>query len=156
MGKNKSFKWLKSAAVFIAVIMLIVFLISKVGQYNRYRDKENIKNLVIDNLEFLNESIENENYDKILELDGVKNNNFWKNDSDGIIVEYFCKGYGIVPAGRYTGFYYTSVDEPTGFQGATHNLIKTENGWEWKEPDGDNFDYIEKITDYWYYYAAGF
>ncbi|MCB2291352.1 hypothetical protein LGK97_16620 [Clostridium sp. CS001] len=146
----------KKIAIFITVIMFIVFLIPKVGQYKRYRDKENIKNLVINNIEFLNECIENENYDKILELAEVKENHFWKNDSDGIIVEYFCKGYGIVPAGLYTGFYYTSVDEPTGFQGVTHNLTKTKNGWEWKELNGDNFDYTEKITDYWYYYKAGF
>ena len=156
MQKDKGFGCLKIIVIFITVVIFIIFLIPKVGQYKRYLDKENVKSLVIDNLEFLNECIENKNYDKIVELAEVKNKQFWKNDSDGIIIEYFCKGYGIVPAGLYTGFYYTSVDEPTGFQGATHKLTKTKNGWEWREPNGDNFDYTEKITENWYYYKAGF
>ena len=156
MEKNKGFGCLKIIAIFIAVVIFIIFLIPKVGQYKRYRDKENIKSLVIDNLEFLNECIENEDYDKIVELAEVKNKQFWKNDSNGIIVEYFYKGYGIASAGLYTGFYYTSADEPIGFQGSTHKLTKAKNGWEWKEPNGDNFDYTEKITDHWYYYKAGF
>lgn len=59
MRKNKNIKLLKKIAVFIAAIIFIVFLISKVGQYKRYRDKKNIKELVINNLELLNECIEN-------------------------------------------------------------------------------------------------
>lgn len=104
MEENKGFECIKIIVIFITVVMFIILLIPKVGQYKRYIDKENIKNLVIDNLGFLNECIENENYDKIVELADVKNKQFWKNDSDGIIVEYFCKGYGIAPAGVYTGF----------------------------------------------------
>ncbi len=72
-------------------MLSIILLIPKVGEYKRYCAKENIKNLVIDNLEFLNESIENENYNNLLELEEVKDKQFWKNNSDGIIVEYFAK-----------------------------------------------------------------
>ena len=125
------------------------------SQINLKYDTENSKIISYDE-NLLNECIENEDYDKIVELAEVKNKQFWKNDSNGIIVEYFYKGYGIASAGLYTGFYYTSADEPIGFQGATHKLTKAKNGWEWKEPNGDNFDYTEKITDHWYYYKAGF
>lgn len=152
MEKGKAFGYLKIIVILIAVVIFFIFSIPKVEQYQRVRDKENIESLVIDNLEFLNECIEIEDYDKIVELTKVKNKKNWKNDSDGIIVEYFCKGYGIVPAGQYTGFYYTSIDEPTGFEGGAYKLTKTKNGWEWNEPNGDNFYYTEKITDNWYYY----
>ncbi len=151
---SKLFKKLAAAA---AIVLAFILLLSLAGSYGRYRTKENTRELVIEHLEFLNESIENEEYDRILELEGVQKQNFWKNDEESLIIEYFCKGAGIASAGTYAGFYYTREDQPVGFDGTALNFTKTKNGgWRWEEENGDNYEYTERIAAHWYYYEAGF
>lgn len=156
MDNKSALKWFKKAAVVAVVMMAMVLIVPAAGKLRRLQYKKTIHNLVIENLTSINGAVKDGEYDKILDLQGIEDIHFWKNDSEGIIVEYFCKGTGIAPAGTYSGFYYSSADEPVGYQGVSHNFTRTKNGWRWNQPDGDNYDYTEKITDYWYYYESGF
>lgn len=156
MKNNLFIKLLKILAAAVVLLVALVLILSLAGSYGRYRAKVNTKELVLEHVQFLNESIESGEYEKVLSLKGVEKQSFWKNDGESLIIEYFCKGTGIASAGTYTGFYYTSEDQPVGFQGTATNFTKTKNGWRWEEKDGDNYEYTEKITDHWYYYEAGF
>lgn len=157
MRNNILSKLIKKLAAAAAILLAFVLLLSLAGSYGRYRTKENTKKIVIEHLEFLNETIESEKYERVLELEGVQEINIRKNNKDSLIIEYFCKGAGIAPAGRYAGFYYTSENQPVGFDGTALNFTKTKNGgWRWEEENGDNYEYTERIADHWYYYEAGF
>lgn len=149
-------KWLKRVSIVIVVLLSVLLLLPQAGKYARYRSKENIKSLVINNLVFLDEAAGQEAFEDPLTLKGVQRRSFWQNDHGDVLVEYFCRGYGIVPSSVYTGFYYTSADGPVGYEGSAYPLNAMDKGWKWQETDGDNWYYTEKIADHWYYYEAGF
>ena len=46
-------KWLKRISIVIVVLLSVLLLLPQAGKYARYRSKENIKSLVINNLVFL-------------------------------------------------------------------------------------------------------
>ena len=71
------------------------------------------------------------------------------NASDYIGFYYDSQG---MLGGQYWGFYYISNDKPIGDQGFEMDLKKSGDGWEWKEADGNNYYYTEKLKDNWYYY----
>lgn len=156
MKNNLLTKLLKKLVAAAGILLAFVLLLSLAGSYGRYQDQKNTKELVLDHLDFLNDSIESEDYERILELEGVQELRYWKNDGESLIIEYFCKGAGIAPGGRYAGFYYTSEDQPVGYEGTASNFTKEKNGWRWEEKNGDNYEYTERIAAHWYYYEAGF
>lgn len=152
MGITKKYKWVKR--VFICI--MIILIIFAIRDLNWYRNKYGIIKLVNNNLDFLNECIENETYDKIYELEKVKDIKKWPLDQNGLYIDFYYQSYGIASNTTYIGFYYVSEDKPTGFQAYPHELELKDKGWQWKESNGDNWYYTEKIADHWYYYEAGF
>ena len=71
-------------------------------------------------------------------------------------IDFSVGGLGLAPSSTYWGFYYTPDDVPIGIDGSDVLLSPDGNGWIWKEPNGDNFQYIEKICNNWYGYKASF
>ena len=67
------------------------------------------------------------------------------------IVEFSMGGFGIAPAGYYTGFYYSPEDIPVRYNGSGTAMEEHKNGWTYQEK-GDNGGYTEKICDNWYWY----
>ena len=156
MKKSRIKKGIKIFSITMVVIISILYVVPKVVTYRRQLAKEDIIELTLENKTLLDESIQNKNYENVLALEWIEDTHIWKNDSEELVVEFFAKGYGIVPTSIYTGIYYTSLDEPKGFQGYDDKLTWNLKGWEWKEANGDNWYYTEKIADHWYYYEAGF
>lgn len=72
------------------------------------------------------------------------------------MVEFLCGGFGLAPSSSYTGFYYSPSGVPLNLQYPDQALTKTDAGWQYQEPDGDNQFETEKITDCWYYYSMSF
>lgn len=153
MKRSKKHKWFKR---FFAFIIIFILILIGLRNFNQYINKNRIKKLVNNKMDFLNECVEDENYNKIYELKEVKDIRKWSLDKDEIYIDFFCRGYGIVSNSTYIGFYYISDNKPTGFQGYPHELKARGKGWQWNESNGDNWYYTEKIDDYWYYYEAGF
>lgn len=149
MGKKRN-KFFKISLLIIITISGILS-VTQIQKYIRYSNKEKIINFVKSNLGALNE-----NYDLALSFGEVETKESWSTTPQKVIVNFVTRGSGIVPSTIYTGFYFTSFDNPVGYEGSTYPLTKNEKGWEWKEEDGDNWYYTEKIDDYWYYYEAGF
>ena len=75
---------------------------------------------------------------------------------DAGMVEFITKGTGIGSSTAYEGFYYSEDDRPIGFQGTELDFVQDGTGWSWKEEDGDNCEYIEKITAHWYWFRMSF
>lgn len=148
--------FIKVIFVFITIILILLYSLSAYRNYNLYKDKTNVIKLVNNNLEFLNECVQNKNYDKIYELEEVKDIRKWPLDNNELFINFFHNGYGIASNTTYVGFYYVSEDKPTGYQGYPDKLVEKGKGWEWKEINGDNWYYTEKIADHWYFYKAGF
>ncbi len=71
-------------------------------------------------------------------------------------VDFLCTGFGIGPDTRYYGFYYSVDNVPRTFQGVEVAFTEYENGLKWEEDNGDNWCYIEKIFDKWYYFETHF
>lgn len=78
---------------------------------------------------------------------------YWKNED---MVEFLVKKKGIGSSNSYEGFYYSPNDKPLGFHGNQVDFIPSESGWMWKESDGDNWEYTEKILKHWYWFEFHF
>ena len=80
-------------------------------------------------------------------------------DADRRVVDFSCGGAGIGSGTSYVGFYYTPDDDMTAVWCAPASsdlLMSSGNGFEWREPDGDNRYYTEHICGNFYYYEASF
>lgn len=135
--------------VLICAIALLLFM-------PRHWNEKKIIRLVSDNLEFLNESIANQTYERAYELKGVKTIRPYPRGDNELYIEFFCFGFGIVPSSVYEGFYYVSDDKPLGFQASPVPWQPDGDSWRWQQEHGDNWQYTKKIADHWYYYRAGF
>lgn len=72
------------------------------------------------------------------------------------IVQFHYSAFGIVPASKYYGFYYSPSDIPVPYCNDDYALTEIEAGeWTWNG-DGDNGGKIIKIKDHVYYYEAWF
>ena len=140
----------------LLTIIFPIFVVLIIIPWLIDRNEIIITNLVNDNIEFLNESINENNYDKIYQIKQVKQIRKYSFDEKEIFIDFFCTGVGIAPSGAYYGFYYTSLDKPRGFQSGNETLEKNEKYWEWEEVNGDNYYKTKRIKAHWYYYEAGF
>lgn len=143
-------KYRRAGVFFVCIIAISLFFVFKDSK------KDKILRLVNNNLNFLNQCVENKDYDKIYKIKEVKRIRRYYVSDDEIYIDFYCYGFGIVPSSVYYGFYYVSDDEPMGFQGVSVKLEPYGDGWKWKEVNGDNAYYTEKIKDHWYYYEASF
>lgn len=83
---------------------------------------------------------------KRVEVDGVY----------GTMVQFSYSAFGLSPASKYWGFYYSQDGTPAAFQGADLPLAQISE-YEWKWSDGtDNGGITKRITDNWFYYEAWF
>ncbi len=116
--------------------------------------KKQIFTLVEQNYKFLQQCIDESDPDRALTVKGIKDNRVNEEEE---YVRFDCGATGIVPASSYYGFYYSPADIPLAVDvTVTDNLTPQNNGWGWKEPDGDNIYYTERIMDCWYYYESHF
>lgn len=72
------------------------------------------------------------------------------------MVEFVARKNGIGSSTVYEGFYYSPDDKPLGFQGNQVQFTESDSGWIWKESNGDNWEYTEKIQEHWYWFEFHF
>ena len=72
------------------------------------------------------------------------------------MIEFQTSAFGLVPSSTYSGFYYSPEDVPMGFQSAQVDFAEHGDGWLWEEPEGDNRQYTQRITEHWYWYDVRF
>lgn len=78
--------------------------------------------------------------------------NIWEGEHD--MVEYIVISRGIVPSGRYYGFFYSPDSVPLAFQNSGEALTRrSQYEWVW-QGEGDNRGRVELIQPNWYYFEA--
>lgn len=71
-------------------------------------------------------------------------------------VEFLVSSFGFGSSISYKGIYYSVLDIPLGFQGVNVDFTTYEEGWIWREADGDNWQYTERIFENWFWFEAHF
>lgn len=133
--------------------------ISRIGYTDKTTEMDDVTGLYlyIDNPYFGGEYKEINN----VLLENLFHNTF----IDGIEVfenalSFECGGRGIGSETTYYGFSYSNIDSPDVLNNYKYpqdaHLLQDENGYIWKEPDGDNYFYTEKVIDNFYYYEEHF
>ncbi|MDN5307858.1 MAG: hypothetical protein PWP16_1221 [Eubacteriaceae bacterium] len=139
----------------IVIIVLIILMIIAVKYI--YNSERRVKNFVINNNEELVTIAEAYlNGDtSITTYKGAKVERVY--GGDHVIVQFFYGGFGIAPASRYYGFYYSPDDAPTVYQNSPRNELVDGDDQQWIWTDGtDNGGRTFRITDNWFYYEAWF
>jgi len=80
-------------------------------------------------------------------------------DASLAVVDFSCGGAGMGSGTSYVGFYYTPYHDMAAVWCSPPSadlLIPCGNGFEWREPNGDNRYYTEQICGKFYYYEASF
>ncbi len=80
-------------------------------------------------------------------------------DASPAVVDFYCGGAGMGSNTSYVGFYYTRDNNMAAVWCAPSSadlLTSCGNGFEWREPNGDNRYYTEQICGNFYYYEASF
>lgn len=92
------------------------------------------------------------------DFSAFENQGFIKSvQANGDCVEFSCGGAGVGSGTSYVGFYYTADHDLTavwGASGSAQALTAKGSGFEWQEPDGDNYYYTEQICGNFYYYEV--
>ena len=71
---------------------------------------------------------------------------------DGETVEFHVTGFGIAPSSVEYGFIYSADDSAVGAGNIKDGFETTDKGWKWEEPGTDNYQYIQKIRENWYWF----
>lgn len=94
------------------------------------------------------------------DFSAFENKGFIKSiDAGEATVEFYCGGAGVGSATSEVGFFYTADNDMTAVWCAppsASDLTPSGNGFEWHEPNGDNWYYVEHICGSFYYYEASF
>lgn len=94
------------------------------------------------------------------DFSGFENQGFIKTiDAESSAVDFSCGGAGFGPETSYVGFYYTpdhNMNAVWCAPSSSQSLIPSGNGFEWQDPQGDNWYYVEHISGNFYYYEASF
>ena len=121
---------------------------------NDSADKDKIAEFVCENEAELLQAIEKGDFS------AFENKGFIKDvDASKKVVDFPCGGAGIGSGTSYVGFYYTPDHNLTAVWCAPSSdsaLTASGEGYEWREPKGDNRYYTEHICGNFYYYEASF
>ena len=115
--------------------------------------KKQIISLVVENEAFLTECVNNGGADQALELYGVQSVDTAR---DGAYIVFDCGGSGFGSSTNYCGFYYSPDDIPqlAGHMTSEDSLTTDGSGYGYRQPDGDNRYYTERIVNNWFYFEA--
>lgn len=93
--------------------------------------------------------LDNAVIEKVINIKGIE-----MISTEGSIIEFECGADGFGSESSYYGFYYTEKDNPEAIWCCGGKLTKDGNGWSWKESNGDNSYYTEKICEDFYFYLG--
>ena len=123
--------------------------------YEARKGRDDIFTYVKDNRQSLLENIQQSGMKKknLKEIGRIEKSNIQEINQNTLSFRW--ESSGIAPAGFERGFYYTADNTPAcGVIWIDEELSQDGQGYSWKESDGDNSYYTEKICDNFFYYEA--
>ena len=137
----------------LLIPLAVLLLLSSFVSFNQKREKVTLFMLVQENQLLLEQCIAQKDFSAAAHLSFIKDI-----DQDEQAVEFFCNGWGLVPASRYQGFYYSWNDNTAAIWCGQPLDVMTPSGsgWLWEEANGDNGYYTEHICGHFWYYEAWF
>lgn len=136
--------------ILLAVVLAVVLFIFSLPSFlNDNLSKKQIFKLVNDNYDVLTECVQSGDYDQALKIKGIKSTYAFDD-----AIEFSCGGKGMGSQTSYYGFYYSTDDKLSGLD--FHSGVSGYDSFSYKEENGDNSYYTEKICDHFYYYEAHF
>lgn len=146
---------MKKARIGFAVVSLVfMLLLTSCSFSNAAADKADILNLFHDNRATIVSAVKDGNFDSVERIPGIhsvyQSNNY---------IDFSCGGAGLGSATDYRGFFYSKSDDLTAWNGGVCRADELEtygNGYQYRQPDGDNEYYVEQIEDHFFYYEAHF
>lgn len=157
--------WKKGLSLLLVVIMLFslsgcseimggAFFLFLVATGDDSADKDEVFEFVCENEEELLQAIEDGDFSSF------ENQGFIKDiDADDTVVDFSCGGAGVGSGTSYVGFYYTPDNDMTAVwcaPSSASSMTPSGDGYEWREPNGDNRYYTEYICENFFYYEASF
>ena len=156
---------MKNIYLTIALVGLVVFIVgcnnNKISQY------ELICNYVRNNEIVLREIVKEISESKEIKvLEYIKDSTVLDKIPKDIVIDKIYKtddGYidfgvdeGFTSSSHYYGFYYSSENEYINKMGVAGEKQEYKNGVKWQVEGNEDFGYVEKIVDNFYYYEAHF
>ena len=131
--------------------MAFLWLMSRSDDHITYSE---IERLILENRDALEEDIlagRAAGWEGRLGIESVSK------DESGCI-DFSCGGWGIVPEGGYSGFYYSPDDQPFDIMHFTDGpLMPYEGGWVWEADEGsDNTFHTRRVTERFFWYEHHF
>ena len=122
--------------------MYFLWLMSRSDDHMTY---SGIERLILENRDALEEDIP---AGRAAEWEGRLGIESVSEDENGCI-DFSCGGWGIVPEGGYTGFYFSPDDQPFDIMHFTDGLLTPyEGGWFWEADEGsDNTFRTRRVTE---------
>lgn len=136
--------------IFLSLSFIICILLSSC---DKKLSKDEIIKQFKENEDIYNIAARTNNYTKIKKLKGVKD--IYKSN-DYIRIIYETKG--LVSGGSTYGIYYSNDDSlcAIDLSPSCEELKQEGNGYRYKQKNGDNEYYVEKIGNHYYYFEAHF
>ena len=159
----KNFKKLMVSGGLVILCFIIIPMVLFMGltqclnnDMNKSLSKNEIFDLVNKNYLIILNDIAIQDFQETSKLEGILDI-YTQNG----VLDFYCGGKGFGDSTSYCGFYYSENDLPIGvWCGAktheTDELITDGNGYTYREPEGDNRYYTERIREKFYYYEAHF
>jgi hypothetical protein len=149
----------KKITIFFIIFSITVAL-SACKPFSDNLSKDQIFTLVNQNQELLNNAVSDIYSSGLSDDDIIKSVKKLKGLDEitvkDDIINFDCGGSGFGSSTSYYGFYYTKNENLTAIWCCGGAVVPDGKGWSWKESNGDNSYYTEKISDNFYYYEAHF
>ena len=149
--------FVKRKLVIIIIVGGVIFaVVSGLLFFNNLlKSKESIIQYVLSNQYELEEYINNYDWNTA-ESNSVRYGVFrvspW---NEATMIQFETYSIGLGSGASYKGFYYVSNDNPVGFQGVQLSFSACNSGLYWTDGT-DNWEYVEKISNKWYWFEAHF
>ena len=140
-------------AGFIVSFLLLIYGCFSFINFDIINYKIQTISIVNHNRDTILKNIEENDIKSLYKIKGIKEINVQKESE---YINFLCFGYGIGSGTVYYGFYYSYDNKVHNVFSDKIELISDGIGYSYKQLDGDNTYYTEKITNNLYYYEAHF
>lgn len=143
----------------LALFCVVVFLMARNGGgFKRPSDSTQTQamRICMENLDVLLADIAQNDFTRTEQISDFESVSVQYDEDAGepVFVDYACGGSGFGPNTAYWGFYYSTDDDMTRIWCAGEPLVPFQNGYVYRQTDGDDRYYTEQITDHFFYYEA--